>query len=204
MLHIPKQVKNIIDKLTYEGYKPYIFGGAVRDYLLDLKPNDFDILVDGKTIDIYTLLGNIGKIKTKKSQYQGKDIDIKSIKIKLPNNKSMDIVPYQEYSSTINHPINQGDFTINSILYEPKEKKIIDITGKGLDDIKQRIIRFNGCPEGRIEEDNIRCLRGIRFHKKIKGSKFDYDTRIEIKKNIKDVVLHSDKKRFFNEIKKWR
>ena len=55
------------------------------------------------------------------------------------------------------------DFTINA-LYADLDGNIYDPTGQGLDDIKDRKIRFVGNAETRIEEDYLRILRFFRFN----------------------------------------
>ena len=55
------------------------------------------------------------------------------------------------------------DFTINA-LYADLDGQVYDPTGQGLEDIKQRKIRFVGKAETRIEEDYLRILRFFRFN----------------------------------------
>jgi len=54
------------------------------------------------------------------------------------------------------------DFTINGLLYDPMEQKVIDYVG-GQDDIRDRIVRAIGDPEKRFQEDKLRLLRAVRF-----------------------------------------
>jgi poly(A) polymerase len=54
------------------------------------------------------------------------------------------------------------DFTINGLLYDPIEGRVIDYVS-GRQDIEARIIRAIGDPRQRFEEDKLRILRAIRF-----------------------------------------
>jgi poly(A) polymerase len=54
------------------------------------------------------------------------------------------------------------DFTMNA-LYAGRDGTVYDYVG-GLDDLKQRRVRFIGDPARRIEEDYLRILRFFRFH----------------------------------------
>ena len=45
---IPKEVKNIIDKLKKEGFEAFIVGGCVRDFLIGKEPEDWDIATNAK------------------------------------------------------------------------------------------------------------------------------------------------------------
>ena len=55
-IFIPKDVKFLIDKIYENGYEAYIVGGCVRDSILNLIPNDYDITTNAtpnKIIDIF-------------------------------------------------------------------------------------------------------------------------------------------------------
>jgi tRNA nucleotidyltransferase/poly(A) polymerase len=54
------------------------------------------------------------------------------------------------------------DFTMNA-LYAGRDGTVYDYVG-GLDDLKERRVRFIGDPARRIEEDYLRILRFFRFH----------------------------------------
>jgi poly(A) polymerase len=58
--------------------------------------------------------------------------------------------------------VQRRDFTINGLLYDPVEKRVIDYVG-GQEDIRTRIVRAIGDPRKRFEEDKLRLLRAIRF-----------------------------------------
>ena len=64
---------------------------------------------------------------------------------------------------------HRRDFTINSLFYDPFEKKIIDYCN-GLKDIQSRTVRMIGDPYKRIPEDPIRILRSLRLTHKLQFS----------------------------------
>src|SRR5690606_35598568 len=68
---------------------------------------------------------------------------------------------YVEFS-TAEKDAMRRDFTINGMLYDPIEDKIIDYVG-GQKDLEAKIIRFIGDPQNRIMEDHLRLLRAVRF-----------------------------------------
>ena len=55
------------------------------------------------------------------------------------------------------------DFTINALSADPSTGEIFDYFG-GVDDLRERHIRFIGDPLQRIAEDHLRILRFFRFH----------------------------------------
>jgi len=63
----------------------------------------------------------------------------------------------------INDDAHRRDFTVNALYQNPFTGEIRDPTGKGLKDIKKRILRFIGDPKARIEEDHLRIFRFYRF-----------------------------------------
>ena len=42
-MHLPIDVKNIIERLEQAGYEAYAVGGCVRDSLLNEEPGDYDM-----------------------------------------------------------------------------------------------------------------------------------------------------------------
>jgi len=59
------------------------------------------------------------------------------------------------------------DFTINGLLFDPLENKVLDFVG-GRDDLKAGIIRAIGDPALRFAEDKLRMLRAVRFAARFK------------------------------------
>ena len=58
------------------------------------------------------------------------------------------------------------DFTINALYFDIQSGEIIDYIG-GMEDVRQRRVRFIGNPEERLAEDPVRYLRAIRFSAKL-------------------------------------
>ncbi len=53
-----ESAKYIIEKLNERGYEGYLVGGCVRDYLLNIEPNDFDITTNAKPEEVEALFSN--------------------------------------------------------------------------------------------------------------------------------------------------
>src|SRR4029079_8616286 len=58
--------------------------------------------------------------------------------------------------------VMRRDFTINGLLYDPIERRILDYVC-GQEDIAKKIVRAIGDPFKRFDEDKLRILRAIRF-----------------------------------------
>ena len=63
---------------------------------------------------------------------------------------------------TAEEDVKRRDFTINGLLYDPVEQRVIDYVG-GQADLRDGIIRAIGDPFTRFAEDKLRLLRAIRF-----------------------------------------
>lgn len=64
--------------------------------------------------------------------------------------------------------VQRRDFTINGLLLDPLEDKVLDSVG-GQQDLKAKIIRAIGDPKVRFAEDKLRMLRALRF-----AARFEY------------------------------
>lgn len=157
------KIKEILEMITNKGFKAYVVGGYVRDYLRKIKTNDIDICTNARVKDLMEIFkdykvtpleyGNI-LLETKDYLYEittfRKDID-------YINNRK----PIIEYVDTLEEDITRRDFTVNSICMD-KDGKIIDLLN-GKKDLNKKIIRIIGDPYFKIKQDSLRILRAIRF-----------------------------------------
>ena len=158
-----EKLKEILEMITNKGFKAYVVGGYVRDYLRKIKTNDIDICTNARVKDLMEIFkdykvtpleyGNI-LLETKDYLYEittfRKDID-------YINNRK----PIIEYVDTLEEDITRRDFTVNSICMD-KDGKIIDLLN-GKKDLNKKIIRTIGDPYFKIKQDSLRILRAIRF-----------------------------------------
>ena len=191
-LKIPKQVKEILLKLESSGFEAYIVGGCVRDILMGIKPNDWDICTSArpdqvvKTFesDEVLLTGVKHGTVTVVLDRVGYEITTFRNDGKYSDGRHPDCV---SYSNSIVEDLKRRDFTINSIAYNPKTG-FIDLFG-GMEDIKNKIVRCVGNPCDRFNEDYLRMLRAVRFSIKY-GMTIDEKTEAAIwenKEKIKNV-----------------
>ena len=52
MMRLPSYVQKALDKLESGGYEAYVVGGAVRDYLLNKEPNDYDVSTNARPDEV--------------------------------------------------------------------------------------------------------------------------------------------------------
>lgn len=165
--NVDPDVKNhilfITQKYMDAGFECWIVGGPVRDLLLGISPKDIDFATNCP-LDITKVLFDT-VIPT------GEDHGTLTVRV---GGENYEVTRYRKdvetdgrratiaFADTIQEDVIRRDLTINAIAYNPITDEIIDAVG-GMDDMKNRVLRFVGSTKERIREDNLRALRYIRF-----------------------------------------
>lgn len=175
--------KETVRTLMNNGYQAYFVGGCVRDMFFNITPKDFDIVTDCPVDKVKSLFpfkshGHITEqFLVHAFNWQGSTIEIATFRDEgtITNRNSL---PKQ---GDINTDVLRRDFTINSLFWNPITFDIIDPSGFGIDDCKNRILRTTRDPEIVFQEDPIRILRGIRFMRKFRLTpSFDFQQFIHL------------------------
>lgn len=177
-----QKVNLIINRLLKNKHDVFIVGGFIRDFFLNNEQsNDIDIVSSASIEVIYDLF------KDQKINLVGKSylvliingIEVSTYRKDIYNNTNLNVVEVK----TIQEDANRRDLTINQIYVNCKNGDIIDDHG-GRNDLQNRIVKFIGNPDKRIEEDPNRMIRACRFVAKLNGT-FDVDTIVALRKNAK-------------------
>ena len=151
-------------------------GGCVRKYLSNNVIDDIDIATILSTDEIRERFKNTN-FKVVDTGVKHGTVTLVSEKFKLELTTLRKDVATDgrhaevEYTKNWELDSERRDFTINAIY--------LDINGKiydpqnGLNDLKNKNVKFIGDPQKRIEEDYLRIIRFIRF-------KIMYDTKVEL------------------------
>ena len=146
------------------GFRLYVVGGTVRDYLLGLPLTDLDFVTDATPEDEEKFLPEANytfkKYGAIRFPFEGKHIDITTLREEGQYNDSR----HPSSVKFVKDPkldYVRRDFTVNA-LYLDEDYKILDFAG-GQEDLKKKVIRFIGDPIKRIEEDPLRICRAERF-----------------------------------------
>ncbi len=169
------QVKN---KLSGRGYKCWIAGGAVRDFILNRIPTDFDLVTDATTNQILELFPDaipvglqFGVVKipltnlTAGSQADSQLFDLTTFRRESDYRDGRR--PSQIDFASPDEDALRRDFTINALFWDDENKQIIDYVG-GLKDIEAKIIRCVGSAQVRFQEDHLRIIRLLRLSTQLK------------------------------------
>jgi tRNA nucleotidyltransferase (CCA-adding enzyme) len=198
---------NAILTATPELKRAYLVGGCVRDWLLGEAQKDYDIEVFGLDYEsLANALARWGKV-----DLVGRSFGV--IKLTTRERNTYDFsIPRRDSKSGIGHKgfavtfdpnltiaeaAARRDFTINSMMYDPRERKLIDPFG-GERDLQQRILRHTSSA---FPEDPLRVLRGMQF-----AARFDLTPAvetIELSRSIKSTYPELAKERVREEWFKW-
>ena len=174
--------------------KLYVVGGAVRDYLLDLKYKDIDLagslpienvikLCEKLNLKTKIINKNLGTLQIGKDQFEYTQFRVES----YTNHKhSPDSV---EFVEDITMDVARRDISINSLYFDIIENRIVDLC-HGQNDLTKKIIRTTNAPEITLKDDGLRILRIIRFASLLnfKIDKKTFRALKIFKANLKDIA----------------
>lgn len=163
-IELPADVAFIIDTIEQHGHQAYAVGGCVRDTIMGVTPNDWDITTNAlpeevksyfsKTIDTGIQHGTV----TIMLHHVGYEVTTYRIDGDYLDGRHPSSV---EFSDRLTDDLCRRDFTINAMAYNNRTG-LVDEYG-GIDDINNKIIRCVGNPIERFTEDALRMMRAIRF-----------------------------------------
>ena len=203
VINIPSQVNRAIEILGDGGYSAYIVGGAVRNIIMGVPVNDWDITTSALPEQTLELFKDYRTIETGIKHgtvtviIDGIPLEITTYRIEkgYSDNRHPDNV---EFTDKVEDDLSRRDFTVNAIAYSPKTG-LVDPFG-GCFDIKNKTIRCVGNPNTRFDEDALRILRALRFSS-VLGFETDQETADSIHRN-KHLLKNISSERIFVELSK--
>lgn len=162
---IPDWLREITQKIRQSGFKVYLVGGAVRDLLCGVKPDDWDLATEALPDDIELIF--------EKTIPSGKTFGTITI---LEGAHQVQITTFREdlfyqdgrrpetvrFTKDIIKDLERRDFTINALAYDMEQDILIDPFG-GHRDLKNQLLKTVGNPHTRFTEDALRMFRFFRF-----------------------------------------
>lgn len=164
MLFVPTECEYIINSLQKKGYEAYLVGGCVRDMLMGLTPNDFDITTSAPpeiTISLFEKTVPTGlKHGTVTVILNGAPFEVTTYRTdgEYKDSRHPESV---RFVSSLREDLARRDFTVNALAYN-RTDGLKDYFG-GAEDIKKGILRAVGEPQRRFDEDALRIMRLFRF-----------------------------------------
>lgn len=195
----------IINAMNDRNCSIYLHGGVVRDLLEGVEPNDVDCEYPCESETFYEIIGSLlspdsfyGNLSTEYFHIGNRAVDIE-----------MGIDAFNWNLAFFN--LEEQEYTLNSLYFDTQNLVIIDLSGKGLEDVLKKQIRIP------VEKDDWdlwifkargeylikRSLRKIPRFWKLKASGYsspDNETMVYLKnivRNIWDDEIYQMKKVFF-------
>ncbi|MEN6372814.1 MAG: HDIG domain-containing metalloprotein [Armatimonadota bacterium] len=192
---------------NYEG-RLYLVGGIVRDKILGLPiSEDIDIVLEDDAAALAAFLFDKGitdykpvifpRFGTAMVSICGQQVELVSARSEsyAPESRKPDVVP-----ASLTADAYRRDFTINTLMENLHTGKVLDLTGRGMIDLKDGIIQTPTDPLLTFEDDPLRMLRAIRFAVRF-GFKIDEETYRAIHKKYRRLEIIS-KERIRDEFSK--
>jgi tRNA nucleotidyltransferase (CCA-adding enzyme) len=204
---VPSELEEIL-RQTPALQRAYLVGGCVRDALAGLPPEkDFDVEVFGLDYEqLIAALARWGRTDlvgrsfgvVKLSTSSGHNYDFT-----LPRKDSKVAAGHKGFDVAFDPAIApreaaaRRDFTINSIMYDPRARQVLDFFG-GQADLQGRILRHTSAA---FSEDPLRVLRGMQF-----AGRFELRTApetVELSRRMKGSYTELAVERVREEWLKW-
>ena len=163
---LPPFVSPLIDRLETAGFPTYAVGGCVRDMLLGLAPQDYDLCTAARPEQTEVLFADYDLVLAGKKHGtvgvitpEGV-VEITTFRTEggYGDNRHPDWV---KFVPDVREDLARRDFTVNAMAWSPS-RGFADPFG-GQADLQAGILRAVGDPATRFPEDSLRILRGIRF-----------------------------------------
>ncbi len=203
---------SIIRALQEAGHTTYLVGGAVRDFLLNIVPKDYDISTTATPEEVKKIFGRSARIIGRRFRivhiYKNRNIYEISTFRRMPSEEERKgridddglMVWRDNVWGTPKEDAFRRDFSANALFMDPLDNnRIIDYC-EGIADIENGVVRSLGAPEVRFAEDPVRMLRALKL-----VGQYKFKLGPEVEKAIIDLgpmICQVSQRRLYEEILK--
>ncbi|MBP5723491.1 MAG: HD domain-containing protein [Bacteroidales bacterium] len=190
-----KHLQKVIEGSEFEN-NVWIVGGYARSIFLGLEPNDLDVVVslpdggirfanwmesigetDGSVV-VYPTFG-VGMFRLKKFP----EVELECVMTRGEQYHDKNSRKPETTFGTIREDCVRRDFTVNALYLNVSSNDVYDFTEKGLDDLKNKLIRVtNDNSDIIFSEDPLRICRACRFASQL-GFDIEKETFAAMKRN---------------------
>ncbi|MGH7520148.1 MAG: CCA tRNA nucleotidyltransferase [Gemmatimonadales bacterium] len=163
-LAVPDEVVRIAKRLEDAGHETWCVGGAIRDALLGVPNNDFDLTTAAhpevvqklfkRTVPVGIEHGTVAVLDATNHPHE-----VTTFRKDIQTDGRHAVV---EFGVSLMDDLARRDFTINAMAYHPIRHEWRD-PFQGDQDLGKKLIRSVGDPNWRFQEDYLRILRALRF-----------------------------------------
>ena len=198
-----KHIEKIIENTEFEEHV-FVVGGYIRSVLLGREPKDLDIVVDlpdggirfanwmhekGETdgdVVVYPTFG-VGMFRLNEFP----EIELECVMTRGEQYHDKNSRKPETVFGSIHDDCVRRDFTVNALYLNVSTSDVYDYTGKGLDDLKNKIIRVtNDNPDVVFNDDPLRIIRGCRLASQL-GFDIEEQTFASMKRNVERIKIVS-------------
>lgn len=201
MLNLPLYVKATLKTLKKSGFDAHCVGGAVRDLLMGLTPDDYDITTSALPEDVIKLFPKTVPTGIKHGTVtvvtEGGTIEVTTYRSEFgySDHRSPDGV---NFVASLSEDLKRRDFTVNAICYNEDDGLLDPMNGAA--DIKASLLRAIGDPEKRFFEDALRIMRLYRFSAQLN---FNIEEKTELSAlKLSYLLKYLSRERIASELKK--
>jgi len=171
---VPTEIVGVASRLQAHGHAAVLVGGAVRDALLTLPADDWDLATSATPAEVQALFprtlptglehGTVTvMVHAPRSGPRRKPVPVEVTTFRgegayLDGRRPSTVVFHRE----LRDDLARRDFTINAFAWDPVARVFSD-PFDGLADLQARVLRAVGDPLERFQEDGLRTLRAVRF-----------------------------------------
>jgi tRNA nucleotidyltransferase (CCA-adding enzyme) len=162
---LPDPVQECLHAIRVAGGRAWLVGGAVRDLLQGITPEDFDLASDLTPAQLAAFLPNsdlreaaLGTCRTVIAQQELTVTTLRAEGGYLDQRHPEHV----QFVSDLSVDAQRRDFTVNALYFDPIRNELLDPCG-GRADLEAGLLRAIGDPATRFEEDPLRLLRLVRF-----------------------------------------
>ena len=180
---------SVVRDLRRQAHTAYLAGGCVRDRLVGVDPDDYDVatsarpeqvqsyfpgsLVIGAKFGVVLVRVGDARIEVATFRREGEYQD---------GRRPSDV----QFTDSAEQDAGRRDFTINGLFFDPAEEHCLDYVG-GCKDLEAKLIRAIGDPDQRFAEDKLRMMRAVRFAARL-GFSIEPETRLAIERHAPEVL----------------
>ncbi len=172
-------VNQYTDLIRGSGFRSYIVGGATRDILIGKDPKDIDLASTQPVVDTFTAIVSSPDGLGKKGGRQGelevrRNVPFGVVQVEPSDETGLDILSTHDASGpgaslSLEFDALARDFTVNAVYFDVDGDQIIDPTGRGLDDLQGRLVRFvqgDGKADEVLKKEPVMVARWIKLMSK--------------------------------------
>jgi tRNA nucleotidyltransferase (CCA-adding enzyme) len=200
-MKLPGYVETRLRRLEDRGYETWVVGGCVRDALLGLEPQDYDLCTAALPERIKEVFSDHGLVLAGEKHgtvtvlTEGGPLEITTYRLEgdYADSRRPGWVRFVE---DVDLDLSRRDFTVNAMAFSP-DRGLRDPFG-GRQDLEKKCLRAVGDPAVRFSEDALRILRGLRFSARY-GLEPESAT-LEAMKDLAPLLERLARERVFDEL----